>query len=117
MSLDVYLTMELDTGGEVPYVVELFESNITHNLNVMAQAVSEDFYKALWRPEEIGIKTASQLTPILEQGLGVLISDPVKFKKYDPDNGWGSYETLIGFVVQYIQACKEHPKTTVNVSK
>jgi len=51
MSLDVYL--------EVTKPTTIFEANITHNLNRMAQAAG--IYEALWCPDEIGITKAAQL--------------------------------------------------------
>jgi len=53
---------------------EVFDYNITHNLTDMAEAAG--IYRALWRPEEIDINTASQLIPILADGLNKLLSSP-----------------------------------------
>lgn len=50
MSLGVLLYVDVDTGGETLHRVELFEANITHNLNKMAKEVG--IYEYLWRPDE-----------------------------------------------------------------
>jgi hypothetical protein len=107
MSLDVYLTAVRPT--------EVYSRNITHNLNKMA--MEADIYMALWRPEEIGVTTAKQLVPLLETGLETLRSDPERFEKFNPENGYGSYEGLVNFVETYLQACKENPDAEVCVCR
>ena len=91
----------------------VFSNNITHNLGSMAGAAG--VYKALWRPEEVGVKQAKQLVPLLKDGLAVLQSDPEKFKKLNPDNGWGDYDGLCNFVAAYLEACMRHPDAEVSV--
>lgn len=91
----------------------LYTANITHNLNRMAQAAG--IYKALWRPEEIGIAKAKQLVPLLERGLEAMRADPDRYRKYNPKNGWGDYRGLVGFVERYLEACREYPEATVKV--
>ena len=92
-----------------------YSDNITHNLTTMADAAG--LYKYLWRPEEIGITTAQQLIDPLKVGLSLLKSDPQKFKKLNPQNGWGDYEGLVDFVEKYLAACIENPTATVEVSR
>ena len=48
MSLDIWLEIEVDAGGKEPHKVELFSSNITHNLSKMAEEAG--IYTALWHP-------------------------------------------------------------------
>ena len=106
MSLDVYL--------EVPSQ-EVFYSNITHNLGRMARAAG--IYEHLWRPEEIRITKACELIQPLKAGLERLTADPESFKKFNPGNGWGDYEVLVGFVEEYISACEKNPSANVTVSR
>jgi hypothetical protein len=107
MSLDVTLTKEM------PCCV--FDYNITHNLVDMAEAAG--IYKHLWRPEEIGIFNADQLIQPLKEGLAKLQSDPTYYKKYEPDNGWGSYDGLVCFVERYLAACIANPDAKITVSR
>jgi len=107
--------------GREPIVVQEFDdnavysANITHNLGRMADAAG--IYKALWRPEEIGVTLADQLIAPLEQGLRLLQSEPEVFKAFNPDNGWGSYEGFVAFVEKYLEACRRNPAATVSVSR
>ena len=85
MSLAVYLTKRPDNE-------EVFSSNITHNLNRMAEEAG--IYQACWRPEEIGVTHAAQLIPLLETGIAKLKADPEQFSKFDAPNKWGMYKHL-----------------------
>ena len=107
MSLDVTLTKVMPTT--------VFSSNITHNLVEMAEEAG--IYKALWRPEEIGITKASQLIEPLWVGLSLLKSDPARFEKFNAPNGWGMYEHFVPFVEEYLGACKANPDAEVSVSR
>ena len=107
MSLDVWLESQ-DSG-------EVYEANITHNLNSMADAAG--IYEYLWRPEEVGVEKASQLINPLEVGLKRLRSNPDKYKKLNPSNGWGSYDDFVPWVASYLEACKRNPDATVKISR
>jgi hypothetical protein len=107
MSLDVYLTKVKRTT--------VYEANITHNLGAMA--MDAGIYFPLWRPEEIGIKTAGELIEPLEKGLELLKSDPKRFKKLNSDNRWGMYDDFVSFVEGYLKACKDNKNSKINVSR
>ena len=107
MSLDISLIKNMPCS--------VFEGNITHNLNDMAKEAG--IYYQLWRPEEIPVSKASEIIGPLERGLELLKSDPERFKKLNPKNGWGSYYGLIKFVQDYIEACKKNPDAEIQVSR
>ena len=107
MSLDVYLTATVPTT--------VFDANITHNLNTMAEAAG--IYMHLWRPDELGITKAGELIAPLEKGLRKMKRSPGKYKQFDPPNGWGSYDGFILWLEKYIAACKEYPEATIRVSR
>lgn len=123
MSLDVYLKVgedrieqceRCDGTGKINHGRErVYDANITHNLNKMADAAG--IYQALWRPEEIGITKAGQLAPLLRDGLKKLEADPEKFKQFNPPNGWGDYDGLVSFVRRYLVACEDYPDADVDV--
>lgn len=93
----------------------VFNYNITHNLNVMAEAAG--IYQHLWRPEELGITKAWQLIQPLREGLALLEAKPGTFKAFNPVNGWGSYEGLVKFVRAYLEACEQWPEAEIGVSR
>lgn len=101
---------------EEEYEVDYYYTdNITHNLNRMAEEVG--IYNHLWRPEEIDIFKAYQLIDPLREGLHKLKMYPDKFKAYNPENGWGTYEQFVKFVSNYLDACYEYPNATIEVSR
>ena len=107
MSLDVTL---IETRP-----CEVFEDNITHNLGEMA--LRAGIYEVCWRPEEIGITKAKDIIHILEKGLADLKSRPEYFRQFDSPNGWGLYDNFVPWVERYLEACKNHPEATIEVSR
>jgi hypothetical protein len=94
---------------------EVFWANITHNLGGMADAAG--IYHALWRPDEVGFSKTQHLIGPLQEGLKRLKENPGEFRKYNPTNGWGTYEDLIDFAERYLAACEEFPDADVHVSR
>jgi hypothetical protein len=113
MSLDVSLLTECcDKCGRSD---EGYSSNITHNLGKMADAAG--IYKACWRPEEIGAVIAKDIIPLLATGVHWLIENPNEARKYDAENGWGTYEHFVPWVEAYLEACKKDPTAKIEVSR
>lgn len=93
----------------------LFEANITHNLGRMAEAA--DIYLALWRPEEIGIKQARELIPLLRAGVARMKQNEEAMKKLNAENGWGTYRDFVPWVERYLEACIRFPDAEVEASR
>lgn len=102
MSLDVYLSEKRQ---------RVFGANITHNLGPMAAACG--VYFACWRPEEINCKKAKHIIPMLESGVKLLKQFPEFYKRFNPDNGWGSYDGFVPWLEEYLLACTQHPEATI----
>jgi len=102
-------------ASEIDECTECYSANITHNLGRMAGEA--ELYDALWRPDENGILVAEQLTPLLTKGLAKLLANPDKYRAFNPENGWGSYEGLVAFVENYLRACADFPEAKVMVSR
>ena len=112
MSLDIWLEVEVDTGGKEPYKVKLFSSNITSNLTAMAGAAG--IYTSLWHPHCLCENpTADNLIAPLEEGLINLKENPEYYEQFNSPNGLGMYEHFVFFVEDVLSACKEHPKSNV----
>ena len=93
----------------------VFDANITHNLNKMADEAG--IYEACWRPEEIGATKASDIIPILEKGFEDMKARPEHFKKFDSENGWGTYKDFLPWVKSYLNACMKYPDAIIEVSR
>ena len=74
-------------------------------------------YHVLWRPDECGWKYARDIGDLLHEAYNILISDPEKYKEYNPENGWGSYEGLVDFVYDYRAACWDYPEAELRISR
>jgi hypothetical protein len=105
LSLDVYIS--------AVRTVNVYNGNITHNLNKMAMEVKlsngRTLYEVLWRPEEHNYTKASEIVPLLVEGIMILCSERERFLPFNPANGWGNYDNLVGFTQEYLNACLENP--------
>lgn len=113
-----YPNQQIDTDEYEDSIYEtdlVFDYNITHNLNNMADAAG--IYEHLWRPEEINIEFARDLIEPLRQGLHRLKLNPEEYKKHNPENGWGDYEGLVSFVETYLDACYKYPDARVSANR
>ena len=114
---------------------EVFHANITHNLVPMAKAAG--VYDELWRPyrllagyrdvrdgitseydfeDSVEIK-AGMLIGGLRNGLHMLKLRPSTFTPLNPPNGWGTYDGLVKFVQNYLDACYLYQDAIVIVSR
>jgi hypothetical protein len=114
--------MSLDVDLMVTQPCSVYSSNITHNLGKMAGAVElsngMSLYDVLWRPDEQeGLSFARDISELLDEGWNILLSDPEKYKRYNPENGWGSYDGLCNFVYNYRNACWDNPDAELRVSR
>lgn len=113
--------MSLDVDLMVTQPVSVFSQNITHNLGKMASEVKLGWgitlYDVLWRPDEHGMKFAKDISDHLDRGWNILLSDPEYFKKFNPENGWGSYEGLERFVYKYRNACWDNPDAELSICR
>ena len=110
MSLDVCLTGEL--YGEK---IELFGANYTHNCRPMATEAG--VASVVWFPIENGVTLAGQVIEPLAKGIALMEADPERFKALNPKNGWGSYDTFLPWLREYLTACIRFPKADVWVSR
>ena len=136
MSLDLtpcYKLEDKDIWVDIDDIWELTKGkdthlNITHNLGTMASEVK--LYDTLWRPYKLltdftdedmrqyeYMPLAEDLIPFVEIGLKKLKADPDKYKKFNPSNGWGTYEGLVRFTEKYLQILKDFPDSHIRVSR
>lgn len=113
--------MSLDVDLMVTKPTSVYSGNITHNLGKMAFEVKlsngKTLYDILWRPEEHGFYYAKEISEMLDEGFNILLADPEEFRKWNPKNGWGSYDGLVNFVYNYRNACWDTPEAELRVSR
>ena len=107
MSLDLSFVVD----GEV-----VWTRNITHNLNRMAKEIGA--YGVLWRPEENGIETASDLIEPLIKSVDAFSRTPIEtLRALEPENKWGTAENLIVFVELTLFAARLWPSAKVEACR
>ena len=109
MSLDIYFIDPTPT-----YFSQVHWQNITHNLNLMADAAG--FYEHIWHPDLVGVKTANDLIEPLIKGLEDMKKRPDYFKQFGARNGWGTYDQFIPWLEELLSKCKEYPEAIIEVS-
>jgi hypothetical protein len=113
--------MSLDVDLMVTKPCSVYTANITHNLGKMASEVhlknGLTLYNILWRPDEHGFTHAGQIVDSLHEGMVALITDPDHYRKFNPENGWGTYEGLVEFVKNYYQGCIENMQAELWISR
>jgi hypothetical protein len=112
MSLDIWLTVDVDTGGTVPHRVELYSANITHNVNDMWMEAG--VYDALYNSE--GDEAGKHLQ-VLAKGIKDMSENPEKYEAMDSPNGWGSYKHALPWLQKWYVACYSHPKAIIGIWK
>jgi hypothetical protein len=125
MSLDIYLygedichTCVCEACGSERiemHPIKIDHFHITHNLTPMADAVG--LYECVWRPEEHGIEFAHQMIPFLKAGVSSLNADPIHYKLLTPKNGYGSYESFLKTLTEYLIACEINPNARIEVCR
>lgn len=94
---------------------ELASFNITHNVNKMADLLG--VYEALWRPEENGFVKADDIKMLVQAALWNFEGKYEELKALEPSNGWGTVEDFKAFLMQVEDACWEHPRALIEVSR
>lgn len=107
-----------------------WSANITHNMGEMASHIpvtykidkevySETLYMLVWRPEEVGIGNICNNTDTvgqaLQSGIPYMIAHRKELLQYNPDNGWGDYDSFLEWLIAYWRACLEHPDCEIEV--
>lgn len=117
MSLDVYIKSKKKEEDRK------WVANTTHNMNKMAQKIfvsenKETLYDYVWRPEELGREIdTKEMVKILTKGIYIMISKRKSLLRYEPENGWGSYDSFLKFLIEYKEACEDNPGCVIEASR
>ena len=98
--------MSYDFEVHTKHGVVVFYTNYTSNINTM-------LYHALL-PEEIeelkGGTSLIRADELLCKLLRKMLESPKKYRKMNPKNGWGDYESFLETVLKCIFACQTSPR-------
>lgn len=104
MSYDVSLVV--DVGGKEPATLLVLNENYTWNVAPMF-LVSVGSTPIDWDG-----KSAFDVATICARILYDFNADPEKFRRMNPNNGWGSFEGARDFITKIKLACEDAPKAT-----
>lgn len=89
---------------------DFWHGNITHNMNEMAsevpiEGVELTLCDLLWRPDEHGFATAGLpgYREFVLKGYLYLRAHKEELLPLNPDNGWGNYDQLRAFTLDFLQ--------------
>jgi hypothetical protein len=112
MSLDIWLTANVDLGGKEPANITLYDNNYTHNVVPMWEKAF--VYDALYNSNG---KLAEEILQDLKDGVEIMEGLPDEFIPLNPKNGWGDYYGALKFLKGFTDACERYPKSTIGLWK
>ena len=66
-------------------------------------------------PSEWNGQKCGHLYPIIMGGAAILKAKPEDYRKFEPDNKWGTVETTIKFLEKIAENCKKYPTAIIEV--
>ena len=93
----------------------VWSGNITHNLVPMAVHIG--IYGPVWSPEENGIQRAGDLIRPLNAALVFMAKRKPECEALNPENGWGSYDSLYEVLSELQVECYKNPDATIRIWK
>ena len=98
MSYDLRLGVKVEGTDIIAVVAEPERNSPTYNLGQMFRTATG------WEFEQSKWYRVSEVYPKILRGLAELIAYPNKYKKYEPDNGWGTIANAVS-ALQSLKDC------------
>lgn len=102
MSYDIYLTHPDTPSHDV--------GNLTYNL----QPMFTEAFGTYWK-DELNGNNGSACTPLIEEAIKKMETDPDTHRALEPENKWGTYESGLEFLKQMLEDCKTYPNMYVSI--
>ena len=113
VSLDIWLTQEIDVGSpDGPEKQTFLDKNITHNLTGLWSFVG--VYDALYMSDG---QLAGEHAATLAVGVDFLLENEAACRTHDAPNGWGKYDDALPWLREVAEAFRKYPKATIRISK
>ena len=91
---------------------EDFNVGITYNLSEMYYLASKNAgHKIDSLGEYLNEKKLKDIKSFLKDTLDELVAHPIKYKKLNPENGWGSYDSLVKSFMRLLIKANESPNS------
>lgn len=89
MSYDLRIGVKVEGTDIIAVIAEPSVNSPTYNLGTMfRKCTGWDFKQSEWY-------SVAAVYPLIQRGLAELIAYPEKYRKYEPDNGWGTVESAV----------------------
>lgn len=112
MSWDAYFYSDQSRTHEV------LEQNYTHNTNQMINIPLREAgllgEHSWW--EELNRKSGSEGANLLRVAISGMMLDAPRLRALNPENGWGTYDTLLPVLLDMWMASSEYPDGVWDVS-
>jgi hypothetical protein len=100
---------QCDHSHEADSSEDVFERNYTRNTSPMLR-------KAGTHWSEMEGKTGAEMYPIMVEVVKTMEAEPEEYKKLNPSNGWGDYDSFLQLLRDFRDCLKDHPQGVVHVS-
>jgi hypothetical protein len=107
VSWDIWLSA--DVGGEEPVEIGATARNYTSNVGPMLCRAMGGSLSGLE-----GV-LAEEATPLLEQAIIAMEVEEAEMRALNPENGWGDYDSFIGWLYELLADTRRYPKAIVGV--
>lgn len=107
MSYDI--TVSYDECIACGHAAASFEWDPTYNLAPMWDAAG-------LRMRDLHGMSALEAAPVVRRALETLEADPARFRALDPPNRWGSYDTMLPYLRDFLQALERDVRGKVTVT-
>ena len=89
MSYDLRIGVKVEGTDIIAVIAEPERDSPTYNLGRMFRACTGwEFSQGEWY-------SVAMVYPLIQRGIAELIAYPEKYRKYEPDNKWGTVETAV----------------------
>lgn len=89
MSYDLKIGVKVEGTDIIAIIAEPARANPTYNLSKMfRECTGWDFDQSEWY-------SVAAVYPLIRRGIAELIAYPEKYRKYEPENKWGTVETAV----------------------
>ena len=105
--------MSLDLDLWAVRRTNVYGTNMTHNVAAMADEAG--VYDLLWQAK--GSPKAGDLVAPLNGAIYDMEARPDHYKKFDAENGWGTYEQFLPWLREVRDMCVEYPDAEIEVSR
>lgn len=108
--MSYWIRLEADLGGPEMIEVGDLSWNYTSNCAPMWRSAGADLASFDGRP-------AWECIPVLGAAIGEMDLHPEIYEEMNPENGWGSFDTLLPLLRDLLEAFRAAPNAIVRVSR